>query len=162
MIIGRNNSFNNKRFEKTNFSDLHKETERKNIFTNDVSAYRYANPLDSERMHEKSLAMLQDRLDKGLISMEEFNAQLKRITRNKMFGDSFFKKVEKKTNVSKDTILSLANKLQDGNMKDEKTLSEVVDEIATMTGKNISKEKKEKIINTIMKDKVPDNVDKMF
>ena len=69
-----------------------------------------------------------------------------------MFGDSFFKKVEKKTNVSKDTILSLANKLQDGNMKDEKTLSEVVDEIATMTGKNISKEKKEKIINTIMKD----------
>lgn len=79
-----------------------------------------------------------------------------------MFGDSFFKKVEKKTNVSKNTILSLANKLQDGNMKDEKTLSEVVDEIATMTGKNISKEKKEKIINTIMKDKVPDNVDKMF
>ena len=83
MIIGRNNSFNNKRFEKTNFSDLHKETERKNIFTNDVSAYRYTNPLDSERMHEKSLAMLQDRLDKGLISMEEFNVQLKRITRNK-------------------------------------------------------------------------------
>lgn len=79
-----------------------------------------------------------------------------------MFGDSFFKKVEKKTNVSKDTILSLANKLQDGNMKDEKTLREVVDEIATMTGKNISNEKKEKIINTIMKDKVPDNVDKMF
>ena len=79
-----------------------------------------------------------------------------------MFGDSFFKRVEKKTNVSKDTILSLANKLQDGNMKDEKTLSEVIDEIATMTGKNISKEKKEKIINTIMKDKVPDNVDKMF
>ena len=79
-----------------------------------------------------------------------------------MFGDSFFKKGEKKTNFSKDTILSLANKLQDGNMKDEKTLSEVVDEIATMTGKNISKEKKEKIINTIMKDKVPDNVDKMF
>lgn len=83
MIIGKNNSFNNKRFEKTNFSDLHKETEKKNIFTNDVSAYRYANPLDSERMNEKSLAMLQDRLDKGLISMEEFNAQLKRITRNK-------------------------------------------------------------------------------
>lgn len=79
-----------------------------------------------------------------------------------MFGDSFFKRVEKKTNVSKDTILSLANKLQDGNMKDEKTLGEVVDEISAMTGKNISKEKKEKIINTIIKDKVPENVDKMF
>lgn len=79
-----------------------------------------------------------------------------------MFGDSFFKRVEKKTNVSKDTILSLANKLQEGNMKDEKTLGEVVDEIAAMTGKNITKEKKKKIINTIIKDKVPENVDKMF
>ena len=79
-----------------------------------------------------------------------------------MFGDSFFKKVEQKTNVSKDTILSLANKLQNGNMKDEKVLSEVVDEIANMTGKEISSEKKEKIINTIIKDEVPDNVDSMF
>ena len=32
-------------------------------------------------------------------------------------SDSFFKKVEKKTNVNKDTILSLANKLQGSNMK---------------------------------------------
>ena len=52
-----------------------------------------------------------------------------------MFGDSFFKKVEQKTNVSKDSILNLANKLQNGNMKDEATLSEVVDEIANMDGK---------------------------
>ena len=42
------------------------------------------------------------------------------------FSDNFFKKVEKKTNVDKDTILSLANKLQNGNMKDEKTLKEVI------------------------------------
>ena len=79
-----------------------------------------------------------------------------------MFGDSFFKKVEQKTNVNKDTILSLADKLQKGNMKDEKVLSEVVDEIANMTGKSVSSEKKEKIIKTIMKDEVPDNVDKIF
>ncbi len=79
-----------------------------------------------------------------------------------MFGDSFFKKVEQKTNINKDTILSLADKLQKGNMKDEKVLSEVVDEIANMTGKSVSSDKKEKIIKTIMKDEVPDNVDKMF
>lgn len=79
-----------------------------------------------------------------------------------MFGDSFFKKVEQKTNVNKDTILSLADKLQKGNMKDEKVLSEVVDEIANMTGKGVSSEKKERIIKTIMQDEVPDNVDKMF
>ena len=55
-----------------------------------------------------------------------------------MFGDSFFKKVEQKTKVNKDTILSLADKLQKGNMKDEKVLAEVVDEIANMTGKSVS------------------------
>lgn len=77
-------------------------------------------------------------------------------------NDSVFKKVEKKTNINKDTILSLADKLQKGNMKDEKVLSEVVDEIANMTGKSVSSEKKDKIIKTIMKDEVPENVDKMF
>ena len=30
------------------------------------------------------------------------------------FSDSFFKKVEKKTNVNKETILDLAKKLQEG------------------------------------------------
>ena len=79
-----------------------------------------------------------------------------------MSSDSFFKKVEQKTNVSKDSILNLANKLQNGNMKDEATLSEVVDEIANMTGKNITQEKKEKIIHTIINDQVPSDVDKMF
>ena len=63
------------------------------------------------------------------------------------FGNEFFKKVEKKTNVSKDTILSLAEKLQKGNMKDEKTLSEVIDTLSKMTGKKVSDEQKSKIID---------------
>mgnify|MGYP000208910762 FL=1 len=78
-----------------------------------------------------------------------------------MFGDSFFKKVEKKTNVNKETILSLASKLQDSNMKDENTLRELIQEISNMTGKEVSKEKSDKIVNAILKDKVPD-VDKMI
>lgn len=78
-----------------------------------------------------------------------------------MFGDSFFKKVEKKTNVNKETILSLASKLQDFNMKDENTLRELIQEISNITGKEVSKEKSDKIVNAILKDKVPD-VDKMI
>ena len=78
------------------------------------------------------------------------------------FGDEFFKKVEKKTNVSKDTILSLAEKLQKGNMKDEKTLSEVIDTLSKMTGKKVSEEQKSKIIKKVLEDKVPNNVEKMF
>lgn len=78
------------------------------------------------------------------------------------FTDEFFKKVEKKTNVSKDTILSLAEKLQNGNMKDEKTLSEVIDTLSKATGKKISKEAKDKIIKKVVEEKVPNNVEKMF
>ncbi len=78
------------------------------------------------------------------------------------FGDDFFKKVEKKTKVDKNTILSLAQKLQNGNMKDENTLREVIDTLCKMTGKKVSKEQSDKIISKIVNDKVPQNVDKMF
>lgn len=77
------------------------------------------------------------------------------------FTDGFFKKIEKRTNVSKDTILSLANKLQ-GNLKDEKSLREVIQELSKMTGKEINKEKEDKIINAVKNDKIPENMDKMF
>ena len=75
---------------------------------------------------------------------------------------TFFKRVENKTNIDKNTIMSLAQKIQNSNMKDEKTLREVIKEISTMTGKEVTKEKEDKIINAIMKDNVPKNIDKMF
>ena len=79
-----------------------------------------------------------------------------------MFGDNFFKRVENKTNVDKNTILSLAKKIQNTNMKDENTLREEKQEIRKMTEKEVTKEKEDKIINAIMKDNVPKNIDKMF
>ncbi len=77
-------------------------------------------------------------------------------------NDSFFNKVEKKTKVDKNTILSLAQKLQNGNMKDEKTLREVIDTLSQMTGKKISKEQSDKIISKVVDGNVPNNIDKMF
>ena len=74
-------------------------------------------------------------------------------------NDNVFKKVEKKTNINKDTIFSLANKLKSGNFKDENILSEVIDELSFMTGHEVSKEKKEKIINAIKNDKVPTDIE---
>lgn len=79
-----------------------------------------------------------------------------------MFSDNFFKKVEKKTNVNKETILSLADKLQKGNMKDEKVLKEVINDLAKVTGREVSKEKEQKIIETILNDKVPKNIDTLL
>ena len=79
-----------------------------------------------------------------------------------MFKDSLFNKIEEKTNIDKNTILNLANKLQNNNMKDENTLREVIKDISNLTGKEVSKEKEDKIIDAIIKDKVPNNVDTMF
>lgn len=76
------------------------------------------------------------------------------------FSDNFFKKVEKKTNVNKDTILSLASKLQGANMKNETVLREVIQDISKITGREVSEEKEQKIIDTVMNDGIPKNINK--
>lgn len=78
------------------------------------------------------------------------------------FSDNFFNKVEKKTNVGKETILNLATKLQQSNLKDEATLREVIKELGKMTGKEVSEEKENKIIEAVVNDKVPKNINGMF
>jgi len=78
------------------------------------------------------------------------------------FSDSFFNKVEKKTNVGKDTILNLAAKLQKSDLKNEATLREVIQELGKMTGKEVSKDKEDKIIKAVVDDKVPKDISGMF
>ena len=79
-----------------------------------------------------------------------------------MFGDSFFFFFEKKTNINKETILSLADKLQKSDMKDENTLRQVIRDISNMTGREVSKEKEQKIIDAIKKDNIPTDIGNMF
>ena len=79
-----------------------------------------------------------------------------------MFGDSFFNKIEKKTNVNKETILSIASKLQGSDMKDENVLRALVKEISQVAGKEVSEEKIDKIVNAIMNDQIPKNLDNML
>lgn len=78
------------------------------------------------------------------------------------FTDNFFNKVEKKTNVSKETILGLAEKLQKNDLKNEGTLREIIQELGSMTGKDISKDKEDKIVNAVVTDKVPKDINKFF
>ena len=78
------------------------------------------------------------------------------------FSDSFFNRVKKKTNVDKDTILGLARKLQQNDLKDEGTLREVIQTLSKMTGKEVTKEQEEKIINSVVNDKVPKDIDKLI
>lgn len=77
-------------------------------------------------------------------------------------NDSFFNKVEKKTKVDKSTIVSLAEKLQHGGIKNENTIREIIDTLSKMTGKKVSKEQSNKIISKVVGGSVPNNIDKMF
>ena len=79
-----------------------------------------------------------------------------------MFKESLFNRIEKKTNIKKETILSLADKLKQNNLKDEKSIREIIQEISHLTGKEVSKEKENKIIEAIKNNEVPNNIDKMF
>ncbi len=78
------------------------------------------------------------------------------------FGDSFFKRIKEKTNVDKETILSLASKLQKNDMKNEGTLREVIAELSHITGKDVSEDSIKKIIKTVQNDDVPKDIDKMI
>ena len=78
------------------------------------------------------------------------------------FDDNFFGKVKEKTNVDKDTLIDLAKRLNDNNMKDEKVLRSIIRDLSKITGKSVSLDKEQKIIATIKNDKVPKNVDKLF
>lgn len=75
--------------------------------------------------------------------------------------DSFLDKVEKKTNVSKKSILDIASRLKDGDLKDEKTIRGVIEELSALTGKSVSKEQSDKIVKAVVGDQIPDNLENM-
>lgn len=77
-------------------------------------------------------------------------------------NNNFFERVEKKTNVKKEDILSLARSIQNKNLKDEKELRKLIKSVATLAGRDVSKEREEKIIDAIIKDKIPKNIEKKF
>lgn len=78
------------------------------------------------------------------------------------FSDKFFDKVERKTSVGKDTIISLAKKLQETDLKNEGSLREVIQTLSQVTGRQVSKEQEDKIISAVVNDKVPKDIEKMI
>lgn len=76
--------------------------------------------------------------------------------------DSFLNKVERRTNVSKQSILDIAERLKGGNLKDENTIRGVIDELSKLTGKEVSKEQSDRIVNAVIGDKIPSNLEDMM
>ena len=75
-------------------------------------------------------------------------------------NDNLFNRITEKTNVDKDTIVGLARKLQEGDFKNKDTLREIIHELSDITGKEVSEEKENKIIDMIINDKVPKDLEK--
>ena len=88
MIIG--NSNNNPMSENNNFNNKMNEIKKnnelntfKNKFVQDLNSTQHSDPTSRNDMRNKSLAMLQDRLEKGIISVEEFNKKVSNLNKNK-------------------------------------------------------------------------------
>ncbi|MBR3891165.1 MAG: stage VI sporulation protein F [Bacilli bacterium] len=77
-------------------------------------------------------------------------------------NNDVFSKVESKTKVKKEDIFSLARSIQNKDLKDENELRKIIKDVAKLAGKEVSKEKEEKIIDAIIKDKIPRNLDKQI
>ena len=70
-------------------------------------------------------------------------------------NDSIFEKVESKTNVKKDDIVKLAKSISGKDLNDEKNLRKLIKDVGKLVGRDVGKEKEEKIIQAIKKDKLP-------
>ena len=77
MIIGNNNN----NFSKNPFlnNKQNNRTNNINTLTEDISQFKYTNPKDRDAMCDKSLAMLKDRYEKKLITLDEFKRQSDKI-----------------------------------------------------------------------------------
>ena len=96
MIIGKNNNNNfnmNNNFQnRLNTNNQNKITEEKkeqnkikNMFTKNIFSYGASNTKNKDDMYDRSLSLLNDRLEKGTITLEEFNKKCREISnkRNK-------------------------------------------------------------------------------
>ena len=73
-----------------------------------------------------------------------------------------FDRVEKKTKVKKEDILKLAKKISGQDLSDEDNLRTLIKDVAKLAGKEVSKEKEEKIISAVKKDKIPKKMDDLI
>lgn len=70
-------------------------------------------------------------------------------------NENIFERVEKKTNVKKEDILKLAKRISGQDLSNDENLRSLIKDVAKLAGKDVSKEKEEKIINAVKKDKIP-------
>lgn len=72
----QNNNFGNNFENRWNqVQEYNQNRTQKNIFTADIKQRHYADATNTSDMHDRTLAMLNERLQQGTISSEEFKRQ---------------------------------------------------------------------------------------
>lgn len=65
-------------------------------------------------------------------------------------GKDLFKNIEKKTGVNMNDVFKIADSVKNANLKDEKTVRNLVKQVAQAANKPVSKQKEDKIVEAIV------------
>ncbi|MGC4376279.1 stage VI sporulation protein F [Fictibacillus sp. Mic-4] len=79
--------------------------------------------------------------------------------------NQFFDKVEQKTNVKKEDIFKLAQSVSTKNLRDERTLRQLISQVANLAGVPVTKQKEDQIIKAVTGNQIPldlETLSKMF
>lgn len=71
------------------------------------------------------------------------------------FKDNLFNNIEKKSSIKQDDIYKVADSVKHANFSDEKTVRNLVRQLAKMANKPLSKAKEDKVVESITKNKMP-------
>jgi hypothetical protein len=63
--------------------------------------------------------------------------------------------IENKTGVKKEDIFKLADSVQNANLRDEKTIRQLISNVSRMAGVPVSKEKEDQIVKAIINNNIP-------
>ncbi|GEN85377.1 stage VI sporulation protein F [Oceanobacillus sp. FSL W8-0428] len=74
------------------------------------------------------------------------------------FQKGMFDKIQKNTNIRPEEVYKVADSVKNANFSDEKTVRNLVQQLAQMANKPLSKEKEDKIVQSIIKNKMPGDV----
>lgn len=71
------------------------------------------------------------------------------------FQKGMFDKIQKNANISPDEIYKVADSVKNADFSDERTVRNLIRQLAMLANKPISKEKEDKIVEAIVKNKIP-------
>lgn len=71
------------------------------------------------------------------------------------FQKGLFDKLQKNSNINPDDVYKVADSVKNANLSDEKTVRKLVRHLAKLANKPVSKEKEDRIVQSIVKNKMP-------